>query len=231
MKRILLSLATILFALTTQAQTALKVHSTGQLSLQCANTSYGIQIPTNGVMSIQPNITNAYAETAKTLMYNTLAKAWVVKPSNPNMSPSTLFYVLGNGNTYATGYYTINIGGGGSKGSSPIVGATELVTSMKGYYLDSNEFEGVSPEEIVNCGNIVPEALEGILGDMEKGKIVGMDAEELEAVLPEAVRHEPDGNLGINYCAIVPVLIEAFKEQQAKIEQLESILRQNNLLK
>ena len=36
--------------------------------------------------------------------------------------------------------------------------------------------------------------------------------------------------MGINYDAIVPVLVEAFKEQQARIEQLESILRENGLL-
>ena len=63
------------------------------------------------------------------------------------------------------------------------------------------------------------------------GGTVGLKAEELEQVLPEAVRHDPDGLVGINYNAVVTVLIEAFKEQQARIEQLESILRENRLLK
>ena len=36
--------------------------------------------------------------------------------------------------------------------------------------------------------------------------------------------------MAINYNAIIPVLIEAFKEQQARIELLESILRENGLL-
>ena len=58
-----------------------------------------------------------------------------------------------------------------------------------------------------------------------------MYAEEVEDVLPEAVRHTPEGNMAINYSAIIPVIIEAFKEQQARIEQLESILRENRLLK
>ena len=35
----------------------------------------------------------------------------------------------------------------------------------------------------------------------------------------------------INYSAIIPVLIEAFKEQQARIDQLEAILKKNGLVK
>lgn len=58
-----------------------------------------------------------------------------------------------------------------------------------------------------------------------------MNAEELEEVLPEAVRHDPEGRISINYNAVVAVLVEAFKEQQVRIEQLEAILRENNLLK
>ena len=97
--------------------------------------------------------------------------------------------------------------------------------------MDSYDFEGVTPEQLESSGDILPESLEGILEDFEKGKTLGMNAEELETVLPEAVRHDPEGRMGINYSAIVPVLIEAFKEQQARIDELESILRENHLLK
>ena len=70
----------------------------------------------------------------------------------------------------------------------------------------------------------------GILKDLEKDKAIGMYAEEMEEVLPEAVRHDPEGRMAINYNAVVTVLVEAFKEQQARIDQLESILRGNGLL-
>lgn len=105
-----------------------------------------------------------------------------------------------------------------------------MVSSMTGYFVDTNEFEGITPEEIESSSNINPEALEGILFDMEKSRTAGLMAEELEGILPEAVRHDPDGFVGINYNAVVTVLVEAFKEQQAKIEQLETILRENGLL-
>ena len=72
MKKTLLTLAIALFAMTAYAQTALKVHSSGQLSLQSATTTNGIQIPASGVMSIEPNITSAYQATAQTKAFHPL---------------------------------------------------------------------------------------------------------------------------------------------------------------
>lgn len=230
MKKTLFTLAIVLLALAAQAQTAIKVHDNGQISLQSATTMYGIQIPADGVLSIEPNVTTAYGLTSQTKTWNTLAKAWVVKQTGFVQLPvPNSFYVLGNGNVYAYGDY-LNISLPSAKGSHPIEGASEMVAMMKGYYLDTDEFAGVTPEEIEGSGNVSPEALEGLLHDMEKGRTVGMVAEELESILPEAVRHDPDGLVGINYNAVVAVLIEAFKEQQARIDQLESILRGNGLL-
>ena len=233
MKKAFLTLAIVLLAVAAFAQTAFKVHSDGQISLQSATTSYGIQIPTTGVMSFEPVINQAYDLTSVTKARNLTARAWCVTPVGVahSTSPYT-FYVLGSGNVYALGsYLTITDPGPSNKGSHSIEGAAELVSLMKAYYLDTNEFEGVTPEELENSGNVTPEGLEGLLRDMEKGRTVGMVAEELEEVLPEAVRHDPSGLAGINYNAVLAVLIEAFKEQQAGIEQLESILRENQLLK
>ena len=229
MKKTLFTLAIALLALAAQAQTAFKVHDDGQISLQSATTMYGIQIPANGVMSIEPNVMTAYGMTSQTKTLNTLAKAWVVKQTGLVQLPvPNSFYVLGNGNVYAYGSY-LNISLPSAKGSHPIEGASEMVAMMKGYYLDTDEFAGITPEEIESSANVSPEAVEGLLHDMEKGRTAGMVAEELESILPEAVRHDPNGLVGINYNAVVAVLIEAFKEQQAKIEQMESILRENGL--
>lgn len=241
MKKTLLTLAIALFAMTAYAQTALKVHSSGQLSLQSATTTNGIQIPASGVMSIEPNITSAYQATAQTKAFHPLSKSWILNmiPSDPNQIPAgTVFYVHGNGNVNASNYYVMGSsnhgsgdGGGETKNLSPITGATELALELKGYYMKSNEFEGITTEEIENSEEVSPEALAGILNDIERSKTIGLDVEALEEVLPEAVRHAPDGKVGINYNAVVTVLVEAFKEQQAKIEQLESVLRENGLLR
>ncbi len=51
---------------------------------------------------------------------------------------------------------------------------------------------------------------------------VGVMAQELKEVIPEAVQQNIDGEHFVNYNMIIPVLIEAIKEQQAKIDILES---------
>lgn len=59
-----------------------------------------------------------------------------------------------------------------------------------------------------------------------KEKQIGVIAQEVQAVYPELVNNNGK-NLTVNYQALVPVLIEAIKEQDAKIESLET---QNQLL-
>ena len=52
---------------------------------------------------------------------------------------------------------------------------------------------------------------------------VGLIAQEVQAVLPEAVDViDDDGHLGLRYTEVIPLLLAAIKEQQATIEDLES---------
>ena len=52
----------------------------------------------------------------------------------------------------------------------------------------------------------------------------GVVAQEVEKILPYAVSTGNDGIKGVSYNQIIPVLIEAVKEQKAKIENLEILL-------
>jgi hypothetical protein len=49
----------------------------------------------------------------------------------------------------------------------------------------------------------------------------GVIAQQVEKVLPEVVKDGPDGTKAVAYTEIIPVLIEAMKEQQQEIEQLK----------
>jgi hypothetical protein len=49
---------------------------------------------------------------------------------------------------------------------------------------------------------------------------VGFVAQEIEPVLPEVVTHTKDGIRNIQESKIVPLLVEAVKEQQAQIAEL-----------
>ena len=59
-----------------------------------------------------------------------------------------------------------------------------------------------------------------------EGRHYGVIAQEIEQVLPEVVNTAPDGTKAVAYTEIIPLLIEAIKEQQTIIEkQLERIER------
>ena len=55
-----------------------------------------------------------------------------------------------------------------------------------------------------------------------QGHDVGVIAQNIEAVLPEAVSTRPDGYKAVRYDKIVPVLIEGMKEQQIQIQNLQT---------
>ena len=58
----------------------------------------------------------------------------------------------------------------------------------------------------------------------KEGKQVGFLAQNVQEVLPELVSEGSDGYLGVDYSRLTPVLVEARKEQQARIDQLEAIV-------
>jgi hypothetical protein len=54
----------------------------------------------------------------------------------------------------------------------------------------------------------------------EKGKEIGFIAQELREVFPEIVTENEDGVLGVKYTELIPVLVQAIKEQQEEIDAL-----------
>lgn len=51
---------------------------------------------------------------------------------------------------------------------------------------------------------------------------VGVIAQQVQKVVPEAVAQKPDGFLGVQYDKLIPLLLEAIKELSAKVEALEN---------
>ena len=52
--------------------------------------------------------------------------------------------------------------------------------------------------------------------------IYGLDAETLQAQFPSLVRTDEKGRIGIDYTGLVPILLQAVKELQAKVNALEA---------
>ena len=61
--------------------------------------------------------------------------------------------------------------------------------------------------------------------DEEHTPKIGVLAQEVQAVFPELVTEGADGTLSVNYQGLVPVLINAINEQDAKIAALEEMVR------
>lgn len=57
--------------------------------------------------------------------------------------------------------------------------------------------------------------------NLPEGRHYGVIAQEIEQVMPEVVYTAEDGTKGVAYNEIIPVLIEAIKAQQKRIEALE----------
>ena len=82
---------------------------------------------------------------------------------------------------------------------APLGGALEKVRALQGY---TYRFRRTDSEKAKG---------------QETTPAAGLLAQELAQVLPEAVS-EADGRLFVNYSAIIPVLVEALKEQQGELE-------------
>ncbi len=71
-----------------------------------------------------------------------------------------------------------------------------------------------------------PEWTRGWEGEPDgKKRDIGIIAQEVQKVLPEAVIERDDGYLAVDYEKIVPLLVEGIKEQQTTIEDLQSRIK------
>lgn len=66
--------------------------------------------------------------------------------------------------------------------------------------------------------------------DFDEDKIhIGFIAQELKEVYPELTAEDNQGYLSIDYISLIPILIEALKEQQTQIKELESLINKAKL--
>jgi hypothetical protein len=139
------------------------------------------------------------------------------------------------------GVQVLSLGiGTAASGTTGEIRATNEITA---YYSDRRLKENVKPidnavEKVLSLNGIIytPNDLARSFGYTSDKTIVGLFADEVDAVLPEAVRPAPfdqdeDGNSKsgenyqtIQYEKIVPLLVEAIKEQQKQIAQLSEMV-------
>jgi DNA-binding MltR family transcriptional regulator len=55
----------------------------------------------------------------------------------------------------------------------------------------------------------------------DKRTRLGFIAQDVQAIFPELVEEDAEGYLSVDYLGLIPVLVEAIKEQQVQIEELQ----------
>ena len=91
---------------------------------------------------------------------------------------------------------------------TPIVNALQKLNQINGVEFDWNK------DFIEQSG--------GEDGYFVRKHDVGVIAQEIETVLPEAVATRSDGTKAVNYEKIVPLLIEAIKELKVEVDRLKN---------
>jgi|TARA_R100000234_G_scaffold8822_1_gene5380 hypothetical protein len=120
-------------------------------------------------------------------------------------NPSVALHVTGEGyfTSNITAYYSSDITL--KDNVRPIESAIFKVQQIRGVTFDWNEKSSKLQQE--------------------KGHDVGLIAQEVEKVLPEVIQIREDGIKAIAYEKVVPLLVEAIKEQQTLIEDLSNRIK------
>ncbi len=80
---------------------------------------------------------------------------------------------------------------------------------------------------IVSLGSTLPKLLQidGKSYEMKGKQKIGVLAQEIKEVFPELVSKDDNEMLAVNYQGLVPVLINALKEQQSEIDELKEMVQ------
>jgi len=113
-------------------------------------------------------------------------------------------------------------------------GTLELYGNLKSRK-DILTLSDIRKKENIKCIENVSEKIEKLHGysfnfkeDLQKKKKLGLLAQEIKEILPEAVTEDNDGYLSVSYNAIIPVMIEYMHEISDK---MKNILNEVNVLK
>jgi hypothetical protein len=116
-----------------------------------------------------------------------------------NGADSRMWYVPRGGNTVNFDYPIVQPSDSRLKDNiTPITTPVEKIKALSGVEFDWNSGEQVGTHD------------------------VGLIAQDVEAVLPEAVTTQEDGYKNLAYTKVIPLLVEAMKEQQTMIEALRA---------
>ena len=174
------------------------------------------------------------------------ASAIVARDGSGNFSAGTITATLSGNATTATTASALNTGnnyqvnsfgvGTAASGTAGEIRATNNITAY--YSSDINLKTNIEPideplKKLLDITGVrfewTDECIEnrgGEDGYFVRKNDIGVIAQEIEKVLPEAVATREDGYKAVRYELLIPLLIESVKEQQKQIEELKNIIKE-----
>lgn len=196
------------------------------------NIGIGISNPTNAKLQFSNELGN------KITLYdngNNVAYGFGINGGNLcAYIPSTTghkFSIRVNNHNGAEKFVVNSLGYVGIGNSSPLVhldvsGVVRcqvlLQTSDRRYKTNIKTLDGAMDKVLAMRGTSYDFAADFLPQNFTAGKQVGFIAQEMKTIMPELVKEDANGMLAINYTGVIPVLVEALKEQHEVIEEKEN---------
>jgi hypothetical protein len=193
MKKIVLILVSFTFTLAASAQ--INVATNGNVGVK--TTTPASDFTVNGAVRIDALSTPAWGSAIRTYVNNQNACAYHLYN---NVYSSDVFYVVGEGRVVCRLglYQTSDISA--KEDVKNIDSPLSLINSLHGV-----KFKYKEPNRKTT----------------ENDERIGLIAQDVEKVVPQAVTTLDDGSKAVSYTDLIGVVIEAMKEQQAQIEVLK----------
>jgi hypothetical protein len=217
------------------SQAQIKIHNDNHISIGSLTKSYGVQVQPNGYTYFQCTKPENYAWMNLTYANNPLSACYIVQ-----LGLTQPFFVYGNGVIHSTSQF-IDSDMSPEKNNLAVDSALSMVLKLQSVYYDLSDLKildtnktlinglykktlpNPSAEGGTNNEFIDPKVSNTLKSEKDR-KYIGLVAEAVERVVPELVRSKPDGSKAIAYYGLTSLLVEAVKEQQAEIEQLQKQL-------
>ena len=175
---------------------------------------------------------------ATSVTYNDAANTMVISSTDTNTDTNTVTTnIAGTGVSVSagTGNSTISIGQAVATNSTVQFGEVRSTGDITAYYSSDYALkENINPisnalDKVSQLGGYNfdwkdshLESRGGVDDMFVKKSDVGIIAQEVQKVLPEAVGKREDGTLGVRYELLVPLLVESIKELKEEIQSLKS---------
>ena len=173
-----------------------------------------------------------YGDIIRVYSWRDTDMAYVVRDVRNGGGPLT-FYVAGDGTVYSKGSLLTASDESYKENITSINNSLNKIKQIRGvtYKLKEQVEEtaptantlqsDVSSRDTLSSQFPVPVEIVNKIKAEKKRKKAGFIAQELEEIFPEAVYTLPNGKKAIAYSEIIPLLVEAIKEQQNEIDELK----------